>query len=152
MLADDDVCFFAMVTTNEHAHDLGLVRDASGIPGRMHHVAFWLDEPAHLYRAADALLEAGARIEFGPGRHGMGEEVYCYTRDPGGMRIELMSGGRRNYEPDWETVRWTAAQGSFDFYRNSSPPDSILEIFPAAPGDSAARFADANPWDLATVS
>ena len=152
VLDDADVCFFAMLTTNEHAHDFGLLRDTSGIPGRFHHLAFWVDEPAHIYRAADFLLEAGAKVEFGPSRHGMGEEIFCYTRDPGGMRIELMSGGRRNYEPDWETIRWTAAQGSFDFYRNGSPPDSILEVFPPAPGESASRFADTNPWAIATVS
>jgi len=149
---EDGVCFFAMLTTNEHAHDLGLLRDASETPGRMHHVAFWLDEPAHLYRAADVLLETGAQIEYGPSRHGMGEEVFCYTRDPSGMRIELMSGGRRNYEPDWDTVRWTPAQGSIDFYRNSSPPESILEIFPAEPDDSTQGFVDTNPWEISTVS
>jgi catechol 2,3-dioxygenase len=147
---DDDACFFAMLTTNEHAHDFGLLRDTSGIAGRLHHVAFWLDEPSDLHRAADTLLEAGAGVEYGPSRHGMGEEVFLYTRDPSGLRIELMAGGRRNYEPDWETVKWTAAEGSMDFYRNSSPPDSILELFPPGPG--GGHFAPSNPWTISTVS
>jgi catechol 2,3-dioxygenase len=86
-------CFFAMLTTNEHAHDLGLLLDTSAVPGRIHHVAFWLDEPVHVYQSAETLLEAGAQVEMGPGRHGMGEEVYLYTRDPSGIRIEFMSGG-----------------------------------------------------------
>jgi catechol 2,3-dioxygenase len=144
-VTEDDEPFFTMLTTNERAHDLGLIRDTSGIPGRFHHVAFWVDEPATLYRACDVLLEAGAQIEYGPGRHGMGEETYFYTRDPAGLRIEVMSGGRRNYEPDWTPVKWTPEQGSLDFYRNSSPPTSILDVFP--PDPSAAGFDTRNPWD-----
>lgn len=142
---NNDEPFFTMLTTNEHAHDFGLVRDTSGIPGRFHHVAFWVDEPAALYRACDALLEAGATLEYGPGRHGMGEESYFYTREPSGMRIEVMSGGRRNYEPDWPPVKWTPEQGSLDFYRNSTPPATILEIFPPDPTGSA--FDSSNPWE-----
>ena len=48
------------------------------------------------------LLNADVPIEFGPGRHGMGEQEYLYVREPGGLRIELNTGGYRNYEPDWE--------------------------------------------------
>jgi catechol 2,3-dioxygenase len=144
-VTDDDEPFFTMITTNEHAHDFGLVRDTSGIPGRWHHVAFWVDEPAALYSACDALLEAGATLEYGPGRHGMGEESYFYTRDPSGMRIEVMAGGRRNYEPDWTPVKWTPQQGSLDFYRNSSPPASILDVFP--PDPESGGFDTTNPWE-----
>lgn len=142
--------FFAMLTTNEHAHDFGLLRDTGSISGRVHHVAFWVDEPALIYRACDLLLEAGAQIEYGPGRHGMGEESYLYTREPGGMRIEVMSGGRRNYEPDWAPVKWTPQQGSLDFYRNSTPPPSILEIFP--PDPESGGFDATNPWDYVNAA
>lgn len=64
----------------------------------------------------------GARLEFGPGRHGIGEEAYCYARDPHGMGIEVRSGGRRNYEPDWDTVEWTPATGSIDFSPQQPAP------------------------------
>ena len=36
---DTDLPVFAMVTTNEQAHDLGLLGDHSGIAGRIHHLA-----------------------------------------------------------------------------------------------------------------
>jgi catechol 2,3-dioxygenase len=147
--SDEDVCFFAMLTTNEHSHDLGLLRDTSGVPGRVHHVAFWLDDVAGVYRAAEVLLEASAPLEYGPGRHGMGEDVYCYTREPGGMRVELTSGGRRNYEPDWQTIKWHPSQGSMDFYRNSPPPSSIVEVFPSTADGQG--FADANPWEVNAI-
>jgi len=46
-------------------------------------------------------MESGVHIEFGPGRHGMGEQTYLYFREPGGNRIEVNSGGYRIYQPDW---------------------------------------------------
>ena len=58
-----------------------------------------------MLRAADVLMEAGTHIEFGPGRHGMGEQTYLYFREPGGVRLEVNSGGYRIYQPDWEPVK-----------------------------------------------
>jgi catechol 2,3-dioxygenase len=148
-----DLAVFAMVTTNEKGHDLGLLRDMSEVSGRIHHLAFWLDTPDELHRAADILLNAGTPIEFGPGRHGMGEQEYLYFREPGEVRIELNTGGYRNYQPDWEPVRWTPAQGSNTFYRNVAMPDSMLEGFP--PAGTAAQHDDestVNPWAAASVS
>jgi catechol 2,3-dioxygenase len=116
-------------------------------------VAFWVDTPDELSRAADVLLNAGATIEFGPGRHGMGEQEYLYFREPGGARLELNTGGYRNYQPDWEPVKWTPAQGSNTFYRNVAMPDSMLEAFP--PAAPAAQRDDAsvlNPWAATSVS
>src|SRR5436190_3487569 len=101
-----EVCFFSMVTTNEKSHDLGLGLDPSGVPGRIHHFAFWVDTVEDVLRVADVLLEAGHAIEYGPGRHGMGEQTYLYFREPGGIRVEVNSGGYRIYQPDLEPVRW----------------------------------------------
>src|SRR5579871_963753 len=99
---DPDLIVFSMVTTNEKSHDLGLVVDFTDVPGRLHHLAFWVDAVEDVLRAADVLMEAGTQIEFGPGRHGMGEQTYLYFRDPAGLRYEINSGGYRNYQPDWE--------------------------------------------------
>ena len=106
-----DLVVFAMMTTNEQSHDLGLLGDHSGIPGRIHHISYWLDQRLDVERAADILIEAGIAVEYGPGRHGMGFQTYLYFREPGGMRIELNSGGWRNYQPDWKPVRWSPAHG-----------------------------------------
>jgi catechol 2,3-dioxygenase len=131
-----DIVVFTQITTNEKSHDLGFVADFSGIPGRVNHVAFFLPEIKDLLRATDILLEAGLSMEYGPGQHGMGEQYYLYFREPGGMRIELNSGGYRNYIPDWEPVRWVPSQGSNTMYRNAAMPDSMTESFPLAPGGS----------------
>jgi catechol 2,3-dioxygenase len=75
-------------------------------------------------------LNQDVAIEFGPGRHGMGEQDYLYVRDPSGMRVEINAGGYRNYEPDWETVRFEPQQGSNVFYKNLAMPPSMFESFP----------------------
>jgi len=137
-----DLPIFGMLTTCERAHDLGMVADFSAIPGRLHHVSFWLDQIADVIRAADFLLESGTRVEYGPGKHGMGEQTFLYFREPGGLRIELNSGGYRNYLPDWQPVKWTPAQGSNDFYLHNTSPPSMMESFPPdRPADERA-----NPW------
>jgi catechol 2,3-dioxygenase len=148
-----DAVVFAMMTTNEKSHDLGLLADMSDIPGRMHHLAFWVDTRDDLHRAADVLLNAGIPIEFGPGRHGMGEQEYLYFREPGGLRLEINTGGYRNYQPDWEPVRWTPSQGSNTFYRNVAMPDSMMEAFPLAAASRApVAPGEINPWSAASVS
>jgi catechol 2,3-dioxygenase len=133
---------FATTTTNEHTHDLGLVADISGEAGRTHHFAYWLDEVVDVHHAADFLVEAGVPIEYGPGRHGIGESTCLYFREPGGMRIELFSGGYRNYLPDWEPARWTPDLGSNNFYRNAEAPSSFLLSLPLTPAEEASGAGD----------
>jgi catechol 2,3-dioxygenase len=146
-----DLTVFAMVTTNEKSHDLGLVVDLSGARGRVHHLAFWVDSVADVLRAADHAMETGVHIEFGPGRHGMGEQTYLYFREPGGLRLEINSGGYRNYLPDWQTVKWLPSQGSNTMYRNLAMPDSMMEAFPPAGAPATAEEDAFNPWGTGAV-
>lgn len=147
---DPAMVVFAVVTTNEKSHDLGFAIDPSGVPGRLHHLAFWVDTREELVRAADVLLESGTPIEFGPGRHGIGEQDYLYFREPGGVRLEINTGGYRNYVPDWQPVQWRPSQGSNTMYRNVAMPDTMMEAFPpvepAAAGAEPAAAGVANPW------
>jgi catechol 2,3-dioxygenase len=151
VLPHADIPVFAMVTNNEKSHDLGVILDQSGVPGRVHHVAWWVDSSDQLLRAADILLNADVAIEFGPGRHGMGEQDYLYFRPPGGVRMEINTGGYRRYVPDWETKRWHPDQGSNTFYRNVAMPDSMMEAFPPAELAEDANLDAANPWAAASV-
>jgi catechol 2,3-dioxygenase len=125
-----DQAVIAMVSNNEKSHELGLTRDRSGIPGRIHHIAYWVDDPIALLNAADALLEEGVAMEWGPSRHGIGEQYSVYFREPAGHRIEITTGGYRIYQPDWEPVIWSPAQGSRDFYRPSHETNPMIEMFP----------------------
>jgi catechol 2,3-dioxygenase len=141
---DPNVALFAMVTNNEKSHDLGLILDQSPISGRIHHFAWWVDSRDELLRAADTLVNADVPIEFGPGRHGMGEQDYLYVREPGGLRVEVVTGGYRLYAPDLETKRWVPSLGPTVFYKNLELPESLLEAFPSA--QPAAEHETAKQW------
>jgi len=150
VLDEAEIPVFSMLTNNEKSHDLGLVIDQSAMPGRLHHVSYWVDSRDELLRAADILMNCDAGVEFGPGRHGMGEQDYLYTREPGGVRVEVNTGGYRLYRPDWETLRWTPSQGSNVFYRNLPMPDTMMEGAPHV-DFSAPEDGTANPWQAASV-
>ena len=148
---DPDTVVFGVVTTNEKSHDLGLGADFSNIPGRLHHLAFWIESRDELYKAADMLMETGSGVEFGPGQHGIGEQAYLYFREPGGVRIELNSGGYRHYVPDWEPNEWKPSQGSNVQWRNATFPPEFMEAFPPAteglvPEAEAAQAAAHAGW------
>ena len=118
------------VLTSHSTHELGMVPEFGPQRGRVNHIAFWCDQRVDVHRAADVLLSAGTAIEFGPGIHGVDEITYLYVREPGGLRIELNSGGRRIFQPDRETRRWSPDLGSNSIYRNINLVESMFESFP----------------------
>jgi catechol 2,3-dioxygenase len=133
-----DFPVFCMTSVCERAHDLGIVWDPTPVTGRINHMAYFVDSREELLRAADVFLNQDVAIEFGPGKHGMGEQDYLYVREPSGLRVEINAGGYRNYEPDFETVRFEPQAGSNVFYRNLSMPHSMFESFPSAELSDAA--------------
>jgi len=139
ILEDAPLSVFSVLTTNEKSHDLGVVLDGSTRSGRVNHYAYYVDTREEMLIAADQLLESGVPIEYGPTIHGIGEQSFLYYREPSGMRIELNSGGYRNYVPDWQPQTWKTSQGSYDIYNNSSRPLSLTESFPPADGPTATE-------------
>lgn len=139
VLDEAPISVFSVLTTNEKSHDLGVVLDGSSRAGRINHYAFWVDTREELLIAADTLMENGVPIEYGPNIHGIGEQTFLYYREPSTLRIELNTGGYRNYVPDWEANTWRPSQGSNNFYRNGTMPMSMTESFPAADGPSATE-------------
>jgi len=139
ILDEAPISVFSVLTTNEKSHDLGVVLDGSTRAGRVNHYAFWVDTREELLIAADTLMENGVPIEYGPNIHGIGEQTFLYYREPSTLRIELNTGGYRNYVPDWEANTWKPSQGSNNFYRNGAMPMSMTESFPPADGPSATE-------------
>jgi len=139
VLEDAPLSVFSVLTTNEKSHDLGVVLDGSTRSGRVNHYAYWYDTLEEMLIAADLLMENGVHIEYGPTIHGIGEQSFLYYREPSGMRVELNSGGYRNYVPDWEPQTWKTSQGSYDIYRNKTMPLSLTESFPPADGPTATE-------------
>jgi catechol 2,3-dioxygenase len=151
-LDEAPITIFSVLTTNEKSHDLGIVIDTSDRAGRVNHVAFWLDTHEELLIAADVLMENGIPIEYGPSIHGVGEQNYLYFREPSGLRIELNSGGYRNYVPDWKPKVWLPSTGSASIYRNSAMPMSMTESFPYAVGGTGTEEGVADEIKEALLS
>jgi len=89
------------------AHELIYTRDAYGLNGRLHHLAFWVDTREECLRAADIWLDAGIEIEAAPSKHAIAQGFFLYGIEPGGNRIEVTTGGRFVYDPDEPVVVWT---------------------------------------------
>ena len=67
VLDDADVAVFTMLTNNEKSHDLGLIIDQSGTPGRLHHISYWVDSRDELLRGAGR--PPAVAIPAADGRH-----------------------------------------------------------------------------------
>lgn len=121
-------------------HDLALVPDFSGVPGRAHHIAFRVDQRVDVERAAEAFIANGIEIEWGPTVHGIDEITTMYAREPGGFRIEVNAGGIVNQLPDWEPAMFPIEKGAgANLYQNGAPPHKFTESFPPLPEELLAQ-------------
>jgi catechol 2,3-dioxygenase len=98
------------LASGQKSYDLTYTRDATGTRGRLHHVAFFVDQREDVLRAADIFLENGVVMESGPHKHAIQQTFFLYTWEPGGNRIEVCSGGFLVFDPDPEPVVWTQAE------------------------------------------
>lgn len=109
IVLDDGTQAGTWLTFTNKAYDVVYTRDATGSSGRLHHIAYWVDNREDVLRAADIYLEHGIAIEFAPGKHAIAQGFFLYTREPGGNRIEIATGSYLIFDPDWEPVVWTQA-------------------------------------------
>jgi catechol 2,3-dioxygenase len=90
-------------------HDLVL---AMGAGPRLHHFAFVSPDLQTMVRACDiaGALGIGQDVERGPGRHGPGNGMFVYFRDPDGHRLELILPPMQYMDDEEETHVWNSAQ------------------------------------------
>ena len=123
---DDERMTGAWLLRKPSVHDVALT---AGRGPRLHHIAFWVAEPAGILRACDQLAAAGhARaIERGPGRHGVSNAFFVYLRDPDGHRIELYACDYYTGDPDLEPLRWSVNDVRCRSFWGTRAPDSWYE-------------------------
>lgn len=100
----------AWVSVTPLVHDIAYTLDATEGRGRLHHLAYWVDNREDVLRAADIFLENGIFIETGPSKHAVTQGFFLYVYEPGGNRVEVFSGGYLIFAPDWRPVTWTQAE------------------------------------------
>ncbi len=117
--------FYWMRCNRDH-HAIALVQAAS--PGT-HHLALEAKAWEEIRRLGDYFLRQGVRIEFGPGRHGPGNNIFIYFRDPWGIRWEIFCEMTRvDDETTYRPGYWDPAQRATVVNRwGPMPPPSFME-------------------------
>ncbi len=115
-----------MSSTATH-HEVAYVADAKGAHGRLHHIAFWIDNREDVLRAADILRENDVFIETGPAKHNNSQGFYLYSYEPGGNRVEIYAGSFLVFAPDFEPVVWNEAERGTGVYWGGALPKSFAE-------------------------
>jgi catechol 2,3-dioxygenase len=110
VILDDGTEAGAWLSVTPQVHDIAYTLDATRARGRLHHLAYWVDNREDVLRAADLFMEHGAPIETGPSKHALTQAFFLYGFEPGGNRVEIFSGGYLIYAPDWQPVVWSQAE------------------------------------------
>lgn len=110
---------------SEH-HNLGL-RDGDGPV--IHHMGFQMPGWDAYREVCDHLAEVGYVVEYGPGRHGPGNNIFIYVRDPSsGLRFELFTDMEHIHdESAYEPPHWRLRDRPRTMNKwGPTPPDSFL--------------------------
>jgi catechol 2,3-dioxygenase-like lactoylglutathione lyase family enzyme len=80
--------YFSFLRCGVDHHTINLVETGSN---KHFHTAFELRDWAHMQTSCDFLSNNGYRILWGPGRHGIGHNLFAYHRGPNGLITELFA-------------------------------------------------------------
>lgn len=86
LLSDQLGDIFCWLRPNPIHHSLAFSAHAEA---NIHHIAVELPDKAAFIEAIDGVIAAGSKLEFGPGRHMVGGNLFAYLRDRHGIRWEL---------------------------------------------------------------
>ena len=120
-----DFFVFLRCNTDHHAANFMKSNKYSG----MHHVAYEMRDLNHLQEMLDHLASQEIRLDWGPGRHGPGHNIFTYHNDPDGNVIELFT----------QLDVMDDAQGAYE-------PRPWHEDFPQVPKTWEADLAAQNSW------
>ena len=110
ILLDDGTEAGVWLTSNQKSYEVVYTHDQTHTRGRLHHIAFFVEQREDVLRAADIFLEHGVVMESGPHKHAIQQTFFLYTWEPGGNRIEVCSGGFLIFDPDHQAVVWSQAE------------------------------------------
>ena len=80
--------FFSFLRCGADHHTINLMQDPQN---RHFHTAFELRDWGHMLTACDYLSLNGYKLLWGPGRHGIGHNLFAYHRAPNGLITELFA-------------------------------------------------------------
>lgn len=131
--------FFSFLRCGADHHTVNFIGSGSV---KHDHTAFELRDWAHIELACDYLSRNGYKLIWGPGRHGIGHNLFTYHRNPDGLIIELFAEldkmsdeslgyfDPRPWHPDvpQRPKTWSMAPGLVNLWRNENPPEEMLKV------------------------
>lgn len=109
----------------EYHHDLAIIGDQNPeSTATLNHVAWQMESFDHIKRALDFMALAGYKVETGPGRHGIGGNIFAYFWEPGGNRFELSGEMPRATARRADPLFWDDFPKAFSNW-GQMPPESF---------------------------
>jgi catechol 2,3-dioxygenase-like lactoylglutathione lyase family enzyme len=105
-----------------------MVLGFSGGP-TLNHIAFEMPDLDSVMRGAGRMRDDGRPIEWGPGRHGPGNNVFCYFLGPESAPIEY-TGEMQQIDASYRTGEpsdWTWPPGRLDHWGITAKPSERME-------------------------
>ena len=126
LMEDGESDLAIWLSCSNKAHDIAFVRHPE--PGKLHHVAFFLESWEGVLKAADIMSMNRVSIDIGPTRHGITRGTTIYAFDPSGNRFETFCGGYQTY-PDQQPITWTFDNvGAGIFYHDRKLNERFLTV------------------------
>lgn len=109
----------------------------------LNHVAYEMPSVDHFMRGIGNLRRAGISPEWGPGRHGPGDNTFSYFTDPAGLVCEYTSEVAQIEEDSWLCRVWPRTPELSDQWGTAGPPTESIRKHMAGIPDSGhlARMA-----------
>lgn len=117
-LADGRFCW---LRSNRDHHTLAVVNvERSGV---LDHYSYDLSEWEDFKSWCDRLTELHVQVQWGPGRHGPGNNLFVFFDDPAGNHIELSAEMEKFYDGtvDYTTRRWHPVPESVNLWGGQLP-------------------------------
>lgn len=117
-LADGRFCW---LRSDRDHHTLAIVN--VGRAGILDHYSYDLAEWEDFKAWCDRLTEIGVRVQWGPGRHGPGNNLFVFFDDPAGNHIELSAEMEKFYDEkvDYVPRKWHPVPESVNLWGGQLP-------------------------------
>ncbi len=99
--------FFIFLRCNSDHHAVNVMESSKRVG--LHHTAYEARDIVHLKDILDNFAKHDIRLNWGPGRHGPGHNIFTYHLDPDGNTVEVFTEIDRildERDPHWEPRPW----------------------------------------------
>ncbi|TWP34681.1 VOC family protein [Leekyejoonella antrihumi] len=101
----------------------------------LNHVAYEMPSIDHFMRGIGNLRRSGITPEWGPGRHGPGDNTFSYFTDPAGLVCEYTSEVAQIEEDSWLCRVWPRTAELSDQWGTAGPPTQTVRTHMAGVPD-----------------